>query len=133
MTFIEQSYAKPLYPRLAVLAGGLFVVATNAFVIAGLLPDIAATLGVTPSQVGYSITDYSIVVAVGAPAISILLPRLSRTVLMAIGLAFVAGGTILAALAPDVTAFTLGRVLAGLGGAALVPAATAAAASLAPA
>jgi len=132
MTQIEQSYARGLYPRLAILAAGLFVVGTNAFVIAGLLPDIAATLGVTPGEVGYSITDYSLVVAIGAPALSILLPRLSRSVLMSVGLAFVAVGTLLAASAPDLTAFTLGRVVAALGGAALVPAATAAAASLAP-
>jgi len=132
MTQIEQSYARGLYPRLAILAAGLFVVGTNAFVIAGLLPDIAASLGVTPGEVGYSITDYSLVVAIGAPALSILLPRLSRTVLMSIGLAFVAVGTLLAASAPDLTAFTVGRIVAALGGAALVPAATAAAASLAP-
>ena len=37
MTSVERSYGTRLYPRLAVLALGLFVVATNAFVIAGLL------------------------------------------------------------------------------------------------
>ena len=34
----------------ALLALGLFVVGTNAFVIAGLLPDIASTLGVRPAD-----------------------------------------------------------------------------------
>ena len=132
MTSVEQSYDSRLYPRLAILAVGLFVVGTNAFVIAGLLPQIAQTLGVRASDVSYSITYYAIVVALAAPAISMLLPRMSRTTLMAMGLVLVAIGTVVAALAPTLTVFTLGRVVAALGGAALVPAATAVAAVLAP-
>jgi predicted MFS family arabinose efflux permease len=132
MTSIERSYAQRLYPRLAILAVGLFAVATNGFVIAGILPSIADTLGVHASDVSYSITWYSITVAVAAPLISILVPRLSRTTLMAGGLVLVALGTLVAALAPTLLVFTIGRVVAGLGGAAIVPAATAAAAALAP-
>lgn len=133
MTTIEQSYAPRLYPRLAILAVGLFAVATNGFMIAGILPSIAETLEVHASDVSYSITWYSITVAIAAPLISILFPRMSRTTLMAGGLVLVAAGTLLAALAPTLLVFTLGRVVAGLGGAAIVPAATAAAAALAPA
>ena len=136
MTSIEQSYARDqqpsLYPRLAILAVGLFVVGTNAFVIAGLLPAIGASLSVHASDVSYSITFYAIVVAIAAPAISILLPRMSRTTLMAIGLALLSLGTVLAAAAPTLQLFTAGRIVAAFGGAALVPAATAAAAALAP-
>ncbi|MGD8166738.1 MFS transporter [Herbiconiux sp. P16] len=117
---------------MAILAVGLFVVATNAFVIAGLLPSIASSFGVSADQVSYSISYYAIVVAVAAPAISILLPRLSRTTLMATGTALVAVGTVIAAAAPGLEVFTAGRLVAAFGGAALVPAATAAAAALAP-
>ncbi|RFA10226.1 MFS transporter [Subtercola boreus] len=131
MTNIEQSYAARRFDgRLVLLAIGLFVVGTNAFVIAGLLPAIASTLGVDASDVSYSITFYAIVVAVAAPAVAILLPRLSRTTLMAAGLGLIALGTVLAAASTTLPLFTAGRILAALGGAALVPAATAAAASL---
>jgi MFS transporter, DHA1 family, inner membrane transport protein len=134
MTTIEQSYAPPrLYPKLGVLAAGLFLVGTNAFVIAGLLPDIASTFGVQPSEVSYSITYYSLVVAVAAPAISILLPRLSRTTLLVAGLVLFVIGGLVAATAPTLLLFTIGRLVAALGGAAIVPTATAAAAALAPA
>ena len=133
MTTVEQSYvAGSVYARLGLLAAGLFVVGTNAFVIAGVLPAIAATLGVTPSQVGYSITFYGLVVALASPAVSILLARLSRTSLMAGGLVLIALGTLLAALAGSIETFTVGRVVAAFGGAALVPAATAAAPSMMP-
>jgi DHA1 family inner membrane transport protein len=133
MTSIKQSYPlRSFYPRLILLAIGLFLVGTNAFVIAGLLPDIAVSLHVEASAVSYSITFYAIVVAVAAPAISILIPRWSRTSLMAWGLVFISVGTVIAALSHTLELFTVGRVIAAAGGAALVPAATAAAAALAP-
>ncbi|MBW8871148.1 MAG: MFS transporter [Leifsonia sp.] len=130
MTFVEQSYRRSL-PALLVLALALFVVGTNAFVIAGLLPQVADGLGATPTEVSWSITSYSLVVAVAAPAVSILLPRVPRATLMAAGLAVFALGTAASALAPDLGFFIAGRTFSGLGGAALVPTATAAAASLA--
>lgn len=130
MTFVEQSYRRSL-PALLVLALALFVVGTNAFVIAGLLPQVASGLGATATQVSWSITSYSLVVAVAAPAVSILLPRVPRSTLMAAGLAVFALGTAVSALAPSLGWFIAGRTFSGLGGAALVPTATAAAASLA--
>lgn len=130
MTFVEQSYRRTL-PALLVLALALFVVGTNAFVIAGLLPRVAEGLGATATEVSWSITSYSLVVAIAAPAVSILLPRVPRATLMAVGLAVFALGTAASALAPDLTFFIAGRTFSGLGGAALVPTATAAAASLA--
>jgi DHA1 family inner membrane transport protein len=131
MTTVEQSYAHRLYPRLAILAVGLFIVGTNGFMIAGILPEIARTLHVHASDVSYSITYYAIVVAIASPLVSILLPRLSRTTLMSLGLVLVMLGTIVAAAAPTLLVFTLGRVIAAFGGAALVPPATATAAVLA--
>jgi predicted MFS family arabinose efflux permease len=130
MTTVELSYPRKLYPKLLVLAVGLFLVGTNGFVIAGLLPSIAKSLGVGASDVSYSITFYAIVVAVASPAVSVLLPRVSRTTLMALGLVLISVGTVVAAAAPTLTVFTLGRIVAALGGAALVPPATAAAAAL---
>ncbi|PZE30097.1 MFS transporter [Curtobacterium sp. MCBD17_028] len=133
MTVIERSYpARAVTARLAVLAAGLFVVGTNAFVIAGLLPEIATSLHTSVSRVSYSITLYAIVVAVASPAISVLLARLDRSRLMAGGLVLIALGTGVAAIAQTIEVFDVGRFLAALGGAALVPAATAAAPAIMP-
>ena len=118
--------------RLALLAAGLFVVGTNAFVIAGVLPSIADELGTSQTAVASSITWYAAVVAVASPLVGVLLPRAPRTALIACGLVLVAGGTVIAAFAPGLTVFVAGRVLAALGGAALVPTATAAAPTLLP-
>lgn len=133
MTVVEQSYRLGgLYARLTILAAGLFVAATNSFLIAGLLPGIAGEFAVHPSDVSLSITWYSATVAIAAPAISMLLPRASRTALMSIGLVAVAIGTAIAAVSDGLPLFIGGRVIAALGAAALVPTATASAAALAP-
>ncbi|MEO6116610.1 MAG: MFS transporter [Pseudolysinimonas sp.] len=134
MTVTDHKYApmREIVLKLGILTFGLFVVGTNAFVIAGLLPQIAHTLGVTPTVVSYSITFYALVVAIVAPVISISLARMSRTTLMAGGLVLIAVGTVLAALSHNIELFTLGRMIAGAGGAALVPSATAAATAVVP-
>ena len=113
--------------RLCLLALGLFVVATNAFVIAGVLPQIAETLGVGPGTIGYSISVYAIVVAVASPLVSVTCGRIRPERVRAAGLVLIAAGTFLAAAADTFTVFTAGRVVAALGGAALVPSAIAAA------
>lgn len=118
--------------KLLLLAAAMFVAATNAFVIAGLLPDIAATLGVTPAGVSYSITAYALVVAVAAPVVSIVFARVSRTALMTVGMAVFGLGTAVSTMSDTLVPFFIGRALSGLGSAALVPTATAAAAALAP-
>ncbi|MDQ1581737.1 MAG: transporter, family, inner rane transport protein, partial [Microbacteriaceae bacterium] len=130
MTFVKQSYRRTT-PTLLVLALALFVVGTNAYVIAGLLPGIATSLAATPTEVSFSITSYSLVVAVAAPAVSVLLPRVPRSVLMAAGLAVFALGGAIAVSATSLPIFLIGRTFSGLGGAALVPTAAAAAASIA--
>jgi MFS transporter, DHA1 family, inner membrane transport protein len=118
--------------RLSLLALALFVVATNAFVIAGLLPQIAHTLGVGPATIGYSISVYAIVVAVVSPVVSVTCGRIAPERVMAAGLVLIAAGTFMAAAAGSFPVFTAGRVIAAFGGAALVPSAIAAAPVLVP-
>jgi DHA1 family inner membrane transport protein len=133
MTFIEQSYSlRGAYLRIGLIAAALFVVGTNAFVIAGVLPQIAAGLGTTTSSVSYSISWYAIIVAILAPVISVLFARASRAALMSIGLGLIAVGIALSAIAGDLAIFTAGRVVAAFGGAALMPAALAVAPTIVP-
>jgi MFS transporter, DHA1 family, inner membrane transport protein len=117
-------------PRLLVLAAALFIAGTNAFVIAGLLPDIADALGTTAGTAGLAITAYAGAVALAAPFVAIGLPRVPRATLLSAGLLVLTAGTVITIFAHDLTAFVVGRIVAGLGAAALVPTATAAAAAL---
>jgi DHA1 family inner membrane transport protein len=120
------------YLKLALLSAGLFLTGTNAFVIAGLLPTLADAFGTTRATVGYSITVYALVIAVAAPAASILLGRISRTTLIVSGLILMAIGIFITAIAPTIEIFIVGRAIGALGGAVLVPTSTAAGPALLP-
>jgi DHA1 family inner membrane transport protein len=120
------------YLKLALLSAGLFLTGTNAFVIAGLLPTLADAFGTTRATVGYSITVYALVIAVAAPAASILLGRVSRTTLIVSGLVLMAIGILITAMAPTIEVFIVGRAIGALGGAVLVPTSTAAGPALLP-
>jgi predicted MFS family arabinose efflux permease len=120
------------YLKLALLSAGLFLTGTNAFVIAGLLPTLAEAFDTTRATVGYSITVYALVIAVAAPAASILLGRISRTTLIVSGLILMAIGILITAMAPSVEVFIVGRAIGALGGAVLVPTSTAAGPALLP-
>lgn len=122
----------PVTLQLALLSVGTFLVGTNGFVIAGLLPAIADGLGATTSGVGLSITVYAAVVAVLAPTFATVFSRVSRTVLISAGMVVTGIGTALTAIAGDLPLFVLGRALAGVGGAAIVPTAVAAASAMVP-
>ncbi|WIE83307.1 MFS transporter [Curtobacterium sp. MCPF17_021] len=120
----------PALARLWVLAAALFVVGTNAFVIAGVLPDLAVGLRTSTATVATAITWYAAVVALASPLVATFLAVVPRRGLLTTGMALVAIGTAVTAVAGNVDVFIVGRVVAALGGAALVPPATAAAPTL---
>lgn len=122
----------PARLQLALLSVATFLVGTNGFIIAGLLPDIAAGLNVGTSGVGVSITVYAAVVAVLAPTFATVLAHIPRTAMIAGGLLLFGMGTALTAVAGDLSLFIVGRGLAGVGGAAIVPTAVAIASAMAP-
>jgi DHA1 family inner membrane transport protein len=128
----EQPVGGRTYLKLALLSAGLFLTGTNAFVIAGLLPTLADAFDTTRATVGYSITVYALVIAVAAPAASILLGRISRTALIVAGLILMAIGVAITASAPNIEVFIVGRAVGALGGAVLVPTSTAAGPALLP-
>jgi DHA1 family inner membrane transport protein len=122
----EPPLTRATYLKLALLSAGLFLTGTNAFVIAGLLPTLAEAFDTTRATVGYSITVYALVIAIAAPAASILLGHVSRTTLIVSGLALMAIGILITAMAPSIEVFIVGRAIGALGGAVLVPTSTAA-------
>ena len=52
---------------LLILALSAFAIGTTEFVIMGLLPDVAADLGVSIPGAGWLVTGYALGVAIGAP------------------------------------------------------------------
>src|SRR4029450_3595761 len=96
------------------LALGGFAIGTTEFVTMGLLPDIAADVGVDIPSAGHVISVYAVGVVVGAPVIAALSARLPRrALLVALMSAFLLGNA-LTALAPGYRTLLVARFLSGL-------------------
>jgi len=117
--------------ELALSLGG-FAIGTGEFSIMGLMPDVAADLGITEPQVGHVISTYALGVVVGAPLLAILGSRLPRRNLLLLLMAIFAVGNFATALAPDYHSMMAFRFFAGLPHGAYFGVAMLVAASMAP-
>jgi predicted MFS family arabinose efflux permease len=91
-----------------------FAIGTTEFVIVGLIPTIAASLGVTLPSAGLLVSLYALGVAVGAPVLTALTGRVPRKHLLLGLMALFTCGNLLAWLAPGYAALMAARVLTGL-------------------
>ncbi|WCE40287.1 MFS transporter [Brevibacterium sp. BDJS002] len=120
-------------PRwLFVLLAAAFVLYTDDYVIAGILPEIARDLDVTEGQAGQLVTAFSVTVAVGAPLAAVVTSRLPRRLLFAIALLIFTAANLLAAVVGSFGALLLLRIVAALATAIATPAIFAFAARQAP-
>ena len=98
----ERPAANPASTRLPfvvyVLAVGTFLMGTTEFIIAGLLPEIAVDLDVTPARAGLLITVFAIGMIVGTPGMAILTLRLPRRTTLALALVVFAVGHVVVAV-----------------------------------
>lgn len=93
------------------LAIGAFGIGLTEFVIAGILPQIAADFDIDIPTAGLMATTYALGVFVGAPILTVMGARVPRKRLL-IGLAMIFTlGNVLTALAPTFPIALAGRVL----------------------
>ena len=98
---------------LTALTLGGFAIGTSEFASMGLMPDIAADLGVSEPQVGHLISLYALGVVVGAPLLAILGGRLPRRTLLVALMGFYTLGNLATALAPGYASMLAFRFIAG--------------------
>lgn len=60
------------------LLAAAFVLYTDDYVIAGILPELAADLGVAEGQAGQLVTVFSLTVAIAAPVAAVVLAAVPR-------------------------------------------------------
>lgn len=118
--------------RVPVLALASFAMGTEAYVYVGHLGALSADLGVTIAEAGLLATVFALTYAVAAPILSSLVAALDRRTVIAWGLAAIGTLNALAALAPGFETLVALRFACGLAAALVGPAASAAAAALAP-
>jgi predicted MFS family arabinose efflux permease len=117
--------------RLLVLALGMFALGTDNFVVAGILPDVAHSLGTSPSLAGQMVAVYALSFAVMAPVMAAVAGSWPRKLLLLAALGIFVAGNAISALAADLNTVLASRALAGLGAAMFAPTALGVAASLA--
>jgi predicted MFS family arabinose efflux permease len=117
--------------RLLALAAGMFAVGTDSFVVAGILPQVAHSLGVSVSVAGQMVTVYALSYALLSPVIAAFAAHWPRKRLLLAGLAVFVVGNVITAIAPSLGWVLASRVVAGLGAAMYSPTATASGAALA--
>src|SRR5882762_1645286 len=97
-----------------ILTVSAFAIGTAEFVIAGVLTQVAGSLGITEGQAGNLITAYALAIVVGGPILTLWLARFEkRKVLLGLMALFIAGNLI-GALTANYTLLLLSRVIAGL-------------------
>ncbi|WP_214327146.1 MFS transporter [Nonomuraea sediminis] len=121
-----------MYRPLVVLALGVFAVGTDSFVIAGILPEMAASLGVSVTVAGQLITAYALAYAILSPVMAALTGSWPRKRVLLLGLTVFTLGNLATAFLPAFGLVLAGRIVAGLGAALISPTATGTGAALAP-
>ncbi|NHZ89045.1 MFS transporter [Massilia sp. CCM 8733] len=91
-----------------------FAIGTTEFVIVGLIPTIAASLGVSLPSAGLLVSLYALGVAIGAPVLTALTGRVPRKHLLLGLMALFTLGNLVAWMAPGYYALMAARVLTGL-------------------
>ncbi|MBD0671660.1 MFS transporter [Streptomyces sp. CBMA156] len=127
----DASPAVPWRPPAMLLALGTFAVGTDAFVIAGLLPDIAESLHVDVAGAGQLVSVFAIAYAVLSPVLAALTGTWSRRTVLVTALLVFGVGNVVTAVAPGYGLVLVSRVVAAAGAAMFTPNAGATAAALA--
>jgi DHA1 family inner membrane transport protein len=109
---LQQETIMPL--ALWALTLSAFAIGTTEFVIVGLIPTIAASLGVSVPSAGLLVSLYALGVAIGAPVLTALTGRVPRKHLLLGLMALFTIGNLVAWMAPGYEALMAARVLTGL-------------------
>lgn len=91
-----------------------FAIGTTEFVIVGLIPTIAADLGVSLPSAGLLVSLYALGVAVGAPVLTALTGRVPRKALLLGLMVLFTVGNLVAWQAPGYESLIVARILTGL-------------------
>ena len=114
MTSIASSSSPRMPLAVWVLTLAAFAIGTAEFVIAGILLQVAESLGISDGAAGNLITAYALAIVLGGPVLTIYLARFDRKrVLIGLMVLFTIGNLV-SALTQDYTVLLVSRVITGL-------------------
>ncbi|MQA09369.1 MAG: MFS transporter [Pseudonocardiaceae bacterium] len=92
----------------------VFSITTGEFVIAGILPDIAADVAVSIPSAGLLVTAYALGMIAGGPILTALTARFPRKPLLLVLLVVAIAGNLASALAPAYPVLFVARIVTAL-------------------
>ena len=101
-------------PPLIALAMGAFGIGVTEFAPMGMLPGIAADLGVSIPAAGLLVSAYAMGVLLGAPLMSLTTGKIPRRYLLVGLMAIFTLGNLMSALATDYYSLMIARVVTSL-------------------
>ena len=128
----EAQSARSTRLLMAVLISTVFVAVLNTSMVNVSVPNIREEFGATEGQVGWVITGYLLVYAVGIPLYGRVSDLFSLKRTFTLGLVVFAIGSLFCALAPNLLFLVFGRILQAAGGAAVPALASASVAKVLP-
>jgi MFS transporter, DHA1 family, inner membrane transport protein len=103
------------------LAIATFAMGTDAFIVAGILPQVADALTVTIGSAGLIVSVFSLSYAVSAPVVSVLTARVARKTILVGALMVFAAANVLSAMSATLPILLATRVLAALAAGMVTP------------
>src|SRR3712207_2537943 len=104
---------------LAVVALAVFITVLTGTMLNVLIPLIRAEFGASAAQIGWVITGYALAYAVGIPLYGRISDHFGVRRVFALGLLGFALGGLVCTFAPSLAVLVLGRIVQGIGGAAV--------------
>jgi DHA1 family inner membrane transport protein len=107
--------ADALNPKIYILTFTAFVMLSSEFIVAGLLPEIAAGLHISVGQAGWLVTAFALGMGIGAPVIAAFTHKVSLRALLMSGCVALFCGNTISALTDNFSLLMIGRALGGIG------------------
>ncbi|WP_280564679.1 MFS transporter [Chromohalobacter sp. 48-RD10] len=118
--------------NLLLLSGAMFALGLDAYVLAGLLPDIATYFSVSKGEAAQVVTAFTLCYAIAAPALATALAGQSVRRILALAMALFVIGNLLSIVADSFALLVVSRCIAGAGAGTFAPVAASLAGSLVP-
>jgi predicted MFS family arabinose efflux permease len=109
-----EAHSSGVLPRTVVIGLTAFLTVVDLFATQAILPTLTRAYGVTPAAMGVAVNSSTMGMSIAGLVVSLFSQRIDRRVGILISLATLSIPTALLAIAPDLTTFTILRVLQGL-------------------
>ncbi|MCK0117205.1 MFS transporter [Isoptericola sp. S6320L] len=106
--------ARATWTPVLALTAGITMLVSSEFLPAGVLPGLAADLGVTEGTAGLAVAATAVAGFLTAPTIAVVLPRADRRTVLVALLVIGAVANLIVAVAPAFAVLLVGRLLLGV-------------------